>query len=151
MGNKYYEHIIDNEKYIFYMLKPRISLSLLTKLIKIIGPGIGKAFPSSIKAKDILETDIDIGSLFHELSNKIDEKEVQEIIDILFSQVMHSGEGELLKGMAYDNLFSGRIKHLLKVVLKALEVQYNDFLAGRDPLEALVEESKKMGLVQQVK
>jgi len=71
MGKKFFEHEIDGEYYTFFMLRPRISLSLLIKMFKIIGPGIGKAFPQEVKVKNVLDSDINIGGLFSELSNKI--------------------------------------------------------------------------------
>jgi len=146
MGRKFFEKEIDGEIYTFYMLRPRISLSLLIRMIKMIGPGIGKAFPQEVKVKDVLDSDINIGGLFSELSNKLNDSELQSVIDILFEQIDHKGEGNLMKGMAYDNLFTGRLKHLLTVTIEALKVQYSDFLAGKDPLDFIKQETKKLGL-----
>lgn len=141
MGKRFIEKEIDGETYIFYMLKPRISLALLTKLFKMIGPGIGKAFPGKIKTKDVLDSEVDIGSLIKELSDRMSYENIIEIVDILFTQVNHKGEGNLLEGFAFDNLFSGRLSHLSKVVFAALGVQYADFLQGKDLLELITEKA----------
>jgi len=144
MGRKGYQEItIDDEEYMFTMLKPRVSLSLLTKLLKLLGPSLGKAFPNTIKIKQLLDADINVGSALIELSNKITYEENQTIIDTLFTQVSHKGQGTLSNIKAYDELFSGRILHLFKVVKTALEVQYADFLEGRDALETLISKSKE--------
>ena len=145
MGRKEIQEItVDGEIYLFAMLKPRVSLSLLTRLIGLIGPSLGKAFPNSIKIKELLDADINVGEAIIELTKKITYNEMQDIIDILFSQVSHKGEGQLSNGQAYDNLFTGSILHLFKVIKTALEVQYADFLQGRDALEAIIEKSKEM-------
>lgn len=142
MGKKFIEKEIDGEAYIFYMLRPRISLSLLTKIIKLMGPIIGKAFPREVKVKNILEADINIGDAVIEFSNKFNDNRVQEIIDILFTQVQHKGEGQLSEEQAFTNLFSGKIKHLFKVIFAAMEVQYADFFAEGDIVAEIIKKSK---------
>jgi len=144
MGKKFVEKEIDGEVYTFYMLKPRISLNLLSKIVKLIGPCIGKAFPNEVKIKEILEANINIGDAVTMFADKFDDDRVQNIIDVLFSQVLHKGEGSLSDETVYSNLFSGRIKHLFKVVLKAMEVQYADFLDGKDFLATILQKSKEM-------
>ena len=69
----------------------------------------------------------------------MDSDEVQDIIDILFTQVMHKGSGELSNEIAYSECFDGRQKHLFKVVKTALEVQYADFLEGEDALAVIIQ------------
>jgi hypothetical protein len=149
MGKKYKEIKIGNEEYIFTMLKPRISISLLTKIIRIIGPSLGKAFPNEIKIKNILEADINIGNSIIEFSNKLDDLQIQEIINILFTQVQHKGEGKLSNELAFNNLFSGKLKHLFKVVKAALEVQYADFLEGEDALALILQKSTELANQEQ--
>lgn len=144
MGKQPQEITIDGETYIFAMLKPRFSSPLLVRVLRILAPSMGKAYSGPIKLKEILDTPIDIGAAITELSLRLNEKEVQEIIDLLFTQVIHKGHGSLSNEAVIDELFSGRIKHMFKVVKTALEVQYADFLEGRDLLQAVQEESKKM-------
>jgi len=135
MGQKFIEKEIDGESYIFTMLRPRISTKLLVKIIKIIGPSVGKAFNKEVKIKNILDINIDIGSAVMTLCERIDEDNVQNIIDTLFTQVQHKGKGILSNIQAYEELFSGRLKHLFNVVKASLEVQYADFFDGKEGLE----------------
>jgi len=141
--NNYQEKKIDGEFYIFTMLKPRISLSLLSRIIKIIGPPLGKAFSSKIKVKEILDAEINIGESIIELADRFNDTEIQDIIDILFTQITHKGEGALSQQPTYEKLFSGKLKHLFKVVKVALEVQYADFLEGKDALALILQKSKE--------
>lgn len=144
MGQRYKEIKIDGDFYIFTMLEPKISLSLLSRLAKIIGPPIGKAFPKEVKIKEILDANINISDAIVELSNRFNDIEIQDIIDILFTQVSHKGEGPLSDEVTYKKLFSGKLKRLFKVVKAALEVQYADFLEGKDALTEIIKKSKKV-------
>lgn len=143
MGKKAIEKEIDGEIYSFYMLKPRKSLSLLTKIIKLLGSSIGKAFSTEVKVREILDANINIGNAVIEFSDKFDDDRVQHIIDVLLSQVHHHGMGELSVSTTYDELFSGKLKHLFKVVLKAMEVQYADFFGDEDFLGILIRKGKE--------
>jgi len=149
--NNYKEKEIDGDFYIFTLLKPRISLALLSRLVKIIGPPLGKAFPANIKIKEILDANIDIGGAVIELANRFNDKEVQDIIDILFTQVAHKGEGILSQELTYEKLFAGRIKHLFKVVSASLEVQYADFLEGKDALATILQKSREVTAAENLK
>jgi len=142
MGNRAIEKEIDGEVYSFFMLRPRKSLSLLSKIVKLLGPSIGKAFSTEVKVKDIMDANINIGDSVIAFSNQFDDDRVQNIIDILLSQVHHKGKGELSNDAVYDELFSGKIKHLFKVVLKAMEVQYADFFGDEDFLGTIIRKSK---------
>ncbi len=135
MGQKLIEKEIDGEFYIFTMLRPRVSTKLLVRFIKIIGPSIGKAFHEEVKIKEIFDINIDIGNAIMALCQNIDEENVQNIIDILFTQVQHKGKGVLSNNQAYDELFSGKLKHLFNVVKAAFEVQYADFFSGKEEAE----------------
>jgi hypothetical protein len=146
MGRITEERIIDGETYTFTMLRPRISLRLLTKIFKLIGPPIGKAFPKEIKMKDIFDAGIDIGGSINDLAERLSDDELQSLIDILFAPILHKGKGTLTNAAAYDELFAGRMKHLFKVIGVALEVQYADFLEGDDALAAIIRKSKMMSL-----
>lgn len=143
MGKKEVEREIDGEVYTFHMLKPRKSLTLLTKIVKLLGPSIGKAFSKEVKVKEILNADINIGDAVIEFSSKLDDDRVQYIIDVLLTQVIHHGKGTLSNEVAYDELFSGRLKHLFKVVTKAMEVQYADFFGDEDFLGILIRKGKE--------
>lgn len=141
------EKEIDGEFFIFHYLPPRMSTKLLVRLLKIVGPSIGKAFPTSnMKVKDILDADIQIGSAVDTLMGKFNEDEVQDIIDILLSRVNHKGKGSLSNEATYTELFTGNLSLLFKVVGKALEVQYADFFGGKFGLKSIIEKAKLMSM-----
>ena len=60
MGRKFQEITIDDEVYTFTMLRAKISTKILVRIFKLFGPPVGKAFPSTIKMKDILDVGIDL-------------------------------------------------------------------------------------------
>ena len=150
MGKKFVEKEIDGEVYIFHMLRPRISVALLSKIVRLLGPSLGKAFPNEVKIKEIFDVNINIGDAIITFSDKFDDIRVQEMIDVLFSQIQHKGEGALSDDTVYDKLFAGRIKHLFKVVFKAMEVQYADFLEGKDFLAMMLQKSKEVDMKSQL-
>jgi len=144
MGKQFIEKIIDGETYLFFYLRPRNSVSLLGRISKIIGPTLGAALPEEdIKISDIMDVDISIGNITRVFFDRLDCNEIQEIIDVLFTQVSHKGKGPLSQDNTYDDLFSGKLKHLAKVVGASLEVQYGDFFGGKSVMEGLLERAKR--------
>lgn len=122
------QKVIDGEQYTFCLLPPRQSIRLLTRILKIIGPALGGALSGS-NVESIMDLDINPGVIVSQLCNRLDEGDVEYIIDMLLSQVLCSGKGDLSK--VFDQHFAGRLPHLLKVVGSALEVQYGDFFGGK--------------------
>lgn len=119
---------IDGEQYTFYQMNPRKSLKLMTRILKLIGAPVGTAFGGHEKTKSVFDQDINIGVIVEKLCDRLDENEVEYIIDQLLSQVTVAGKGEISK--VFDEHFAGRLPHLFKVVFACLEVEYGDFLAG---------------------
>ena len=125
------EKTIDGEQYTFYQLPPKKSLKLMTRLVRIIGAPISAALgdlpDGQVNLEMILESDLNLGAIVGALCDRLDENEVEAIVDALLSQVIHAGQGEVSK--KFDVLFAGRLPHLFKVLGAALEVEYGDFLA----------------------
>jgi len=144
MGKQPQEVTIDDNIYIIAMLKPKVASPLLVRLLRLLAPSMGKAFSGPIKLKEIFDAPIDIGAAVTELAARVNEAEVTQIIDILFTQVVHKGQGTLTNEAVVDELFSGRIKHMFNVVRACLEVQYADFLEGRDAIEAIQQTAKSI-------
>jgi len=145
MGKQIVKKEIDGAKFTFYYLIPRISTKLLIRLIKIIGPSFGKAFPDSdVKLKDIADIDIQIGPAVDALICRFDEDEVQDIIDILLATVLHEGQGNLGEEAARNELFTGNLSFMFKVVGAALEVQYTDFFGGKLELKNIIQKTKEI-------
>ena len=133
------EVMIDGEEYTFCQLPPKRSLKLMTRIIKIVGAPLGAALNGTksgqVDLKAVMEADIDLSLIVTALCDRLDENEVEAIIDELLSQVIHVGSGEVSK--KFDAHFAGRLPHLFKVVGQALKVEYGDFLAAVPDLKAL--------------
>ena len=119
--------VIGGEEYTFCQLPPKKSLKLLTRILKLIGPALGGAMSEDGDAKNIM--DLDLGMVVSQLCARLDENEIEYIIDMLLSQVLHSGKGNLAQ--VFDQHFAGRLPHLFNVLGAALEVEYNDFFDGK--------------------
>jgi len=133
------EATIDGEQYTFHQLPAKRSLKLLTRLMRIAGPTIGAAL-DGIKSgrmdiKAVMDAEIDFSSIVTALCDRLDENEVEAIVDELLSQVLHAGQGEI--SQKFDAHFAGRLPHLFKVLTKALKVEYGDFLADMPDLSAV--------------
>lgn len=127
--------VIDGEQYTFCQLPPKKSLKLLTRILKIIGAPIGAAIGTwdgagpAEDVENILDREIDLGAVVRQLCDRLDENDVEYIVDMLLSQVLHAGKGEVSK--VFDEHFGGRLTHLFKVIFAALEVEYADFFDGK--------------------
>lgn len=132
------EVMIDGEQYTFCQLPPKRSLKLMTRIIRIIGGPLGAALNGVRSGKadfnSILDADMDFSMIVTALCDRLDENEVEAIVDELLTQVLHSGTGEVSK--KFDAHFAGRLPHLFKVLAQALKVEYGDFLAGMPDLGA---------------
>jgi hypothetical protein len=134
MGLQPIEKTIGGEVYTFTYLPPRIALSLLAKIVKVIGPAIGMLADEKKEGNENIE-DFNIGNAAKMLCDRLDEDQIQTMINTLMSQITHKGHGDVLK--KFDMIFTGRIKHLFLVVKAALEVQYADFFDGKNVIEGL--------------
>ena len=135
---------IDGEEYTFHQLAPKKSLRVLTKLMKILGGTAGKAVSSASSSADLLNG-VDAGSIISGIAERLDEDEVIVIVDIMFSTVLHSGEGDVSK--AFDKLFGGRVFHLIKVLQASLEVEYQDFFDEKSGIASMVTRIKSKAAV----
>lgn len=130
--------VVDDKKYTFYYLKPSIATILFTKIIKIIGPSLLELFKhidlkdenKNINLFDIDLSNIDIGKAGSLLFDKLDGNDLLRMITTLMEQVNCVGVGNA--AIYFDQIFTGRIGHLRKVVTAALGVQYADFFGGKD-------------------
>jgi hypothetical protein len=129
---------IDGEQYTFCQLPPKRSLKLMTRIVRIIGPSLGAAMGSStegnLEINSLLNQHLDLGAIVSALCDRLEENEVEAIVDELLSQVLHAGQGEVSR--KFDVLFAGRLPHLFKVLAQALKVEYGDFLAAVPDLGA---------------
>jgi hypothetical protein len=131
---------IDGEQYTFCQLPPKRSLKLMTRIIRIVGAPLGAAFNgiknSGADIQAVMTSDIDLSVIVAALCDRLEENEVEAIVDELLSQVLHAGQGEVSR--KFDVLFAGRLPHLFKVLAQALKVEYGDFLAAVPDLSAFL-------------
>jgi len=127
------ELTIDGEQYTFCQLPPKRSLKLLTRIMRIVGGPLGASFKGG---KPALDADIDLSVVVTALCDRLDENEVEAIVDELLSQVICAGRGEISR--QFDAHFAGRLPHLFKVLGQAIRVEYGDFLAGLPDLGAVL-------------
>jgi hypothetical protein len=131
------EKTIDGEQYTFCQLPPKKSLKLLTRLVRIVGPSVGAAMGGHADISVVLGQEINFEKIVSAICGRLDENEVESIVDDLLSQVIHNGQGEVSK--KFDVIFGGRLPHLFKVVGEALRVEYGDFLAGMPDLKSVIQ------------
>lgn len=130
--------IIDGQGYVFHQMPAKESLRLLVRITKIIGAPVGAAANSMGKSEAALDQDINLESIMSSLCDRLDEHEVERIIDALLSQARHEGEGELSNQQTFEKLFGGNLPHLLKVVMAAVEAEYGNFFVGKPVFQNLV-------------
>ena len=129
---------IDGEQYTFCQLPPKRSLKLMTRIIRIVGAPLGAALDGiksgQVDMATVLDADLNFSTIVAALCDRLEENEVEAIVDELLSQVLHAGQGEVSR--KFDVLFAGRLPHLFKVLAQALKVEYGDFLAAVPDLGA---------------
>lgn len=146
MGNEIQPVVktIDGEEYTFYRLPPRHSTKILVKILKMLGPSVGSGFKEEkIKVRSVLDVDIDIGKIITTFFDKLDLDELQGIIDVLFTTIIHKGEGQLSNEATYTKLFQGKQAHLYKVLFSSLEVEYGNFFGESKGLRDVYKEIMK--------
>jgi hypothetical protein len=117
---------IDGEEYQFYQMPAMFSTKLLWKILRYLGISVKDAVTFKNKVSDL---DVDIGNIISNLFEKVDPDELENLIKDIFSQTTY--KGKMLMDV-YSVHFQRRHMHLTKVLYKALEVEYHDFLPGKD-------------------
>lgn len=130
MGREAVKFKIDKNEYVFTQLDPRKGSKLFLWLLSLTGAPLGKAVGSLKQGKGgkgILDAEADfdsIGLALEALLSKADNPEVESKIDIILDTVLYNAQP-----LNMDSLvFQGNILHMFKVIKKALEVNFSDFL-----------------------
>lgn len=124
---------IDGKEYLFYQLTPKKAFKVLSWVTRKLGKPLGGIFASfgSVDfSKDVSNLKLDSAKLADALAGLFEglaeEDENIAKIEVLLSSVEFSGSS-----LNFDHPnFQGDTKHLLKVIWKALEVNFSDFLGG---------------------
>jgi len=157
MAREPVQETIDEIKYTFGRHTPKNSRRIFSRILKIVAPslaaGVGKTSLRSID--ELLDQKIDLGSAVTMLCSRMDEKEVEEIIDNLFDQILHNGNSDQ-KGLGnckknYDAIFADTgIAHVFKVIKQALFVEYDNFFGEGVSLQERLNAAKDMTPEKQI-
>jgi hypothetical protein len=104
-------------------LTAKKAYKLLTKILKIVGPGVGTIVDG--RSADGL-----VGQLIGQITERLDETAVEQIVDMLIAQTTVRMDGrDVPVEKIFDVHFVGKMSELMRVLAFALEVQYGDFFA----------------------
>ncbi len=148
MSRKWRETTIDGQAYRVTQFGATEGLRVWTKLAKLIGPSIGKAFGGVKGGTALLDADVDpraIGEAVEILVDQLDETEVVDFAKRLLAFTMIDG-----REVNFEIDFQGRMLVMLKVLQFVIEVNYSDFfdaLGGR--LARVAGAGNDLGLVDQ--
>jgi len=127
MQNQSELHTIDGESYEFYMMPPGKALKILVQLLKrSLGPVGGALNSDNISLAELMKQKINLEGLLSRLAENLDADWAHQTILQLLEHVRHQGGTQLV----FEVEFTGKLFHVLKIVGKALEVNYQDFIQG---------------------
>lgn len=116
---------IDGHDVEIFQLPVPISLKVLTRLSKILAKPIGSAISGDeIKDQNILDKNINLGNILGNLGDRLDEEIVITTIEMILPYI--SIKQKIPRNLESFDEYG--VIFLLKVVYKALEVNYADFL-----------------------
>lgn len=104
---------------------------LQAKLVKTVGPiagSIGDALASLTKSKDVLKSDVNIGSVVEKLIDLFSDDRTFPLVKELLANTRINGiDMQQQDAVAFDPIFSGRIDLLYKVLLFIVEANFGSF------------------------
>lgn len=126
---------ISGDTYSVYMLPPRIANKMFIRIVKAVGPSLGVLIEEldddDIKGgiKGLMDNpDLNgafIGKVAKELCERLDEDEIEGMMDALAKVSEVEGKGILFK--VFDSHFQGMIGELYAWFAFALQVQFGNF------------------------
>ena len=120
---------IDGMKYSVYMLPPKTARKMLTRIFQVAGPSIG-----SIIGQQDDDVSKVAGPVLAEFAGRLDDADLDWMMNDLakITTAEVSPGKEPFIGTIFDIHFRGRIAHMFKWFVFALEVQFADFWEGSD-------------------
>jgi len=126
MSRDLVKKVIDGETYGFQQFGAKQALKVLTRLTKIVGEPMALAFTAAKGEGKLSTRDIDpdiLASAVRALMERLDEDNVVDLVETLTaSHLLCNG-----KQIVFDVHYEGKLGHLFKVLMAALEVQYGNF------------------------
>jgi len=135
MQNEIQKTTISGDTYGVYMLPPRVANKMLIRIVKTVGPSLGLVVEEldddAVKGGLVglmKNPKIDgsfIAKVAQELCERLDEDQIEGMMDTLADVSEVEGKGNLLK--AFDAHFHGKIGELYAWFAFALQVQFGNF------------------------
>lgn len=129
---------IDGSVYSFSKFGAKESMRVLTRLFKIVGEPMSLAFTATQGGdpkQSLMDRKMDpeiISKAVRTLAEKLDEDQVLDLIETLTAtKALCDG-----KKIVFDLHYEGKLPHLFKVLVAALEVQYGNFFDAFTDLAA---------------
>lgn len=129
MSRKISQVTIDGKTYSVTPWSGTKGARMLAKLVKLLGPALGKLMSSGGSINGLLDSkaaDIDFAGVFVSLAERIDDTTFDSLIKEILEGVH---EGPRAVADDFDSRFSGESLLMFKLVKAALEVNYGDFLS----------------------
>ena len=129
--------------------------SMLVRLVKMAGPGlgsfvggVGRASGGASNTETALA--LGVGEALHDISARLDEHELAAVMDelALYTVVVQSAEVELRLSDIFDDHFAGRYDEMLAWARFCLEVNFRSFFAGSSGNGPLVRLWKVLSALQ---
>ena len=135
MSREIVKKTIDGRSYRFGRVSPMKSIKLLVKLARMIGGSLNDSVKGISDVKDVLGSDIDIGTIVANLAEKLTEDKFQEIsLEILQqTQCLDEDNGGLIEDEGKFNFVFAKVDigHIFEVMKEALTVEYGSFFVER--------------------
>lgn len=129
---------IDNTEYAFYMLNTETSVKTFQALLSLVSSPLGVSVNTAMKVAftegtvaDAFKGDVDIGQVITLLCDGLAKPEAFPIIQTFLSVTHIKTKEGNYRVVDMNTDFHGKLFHLMKVVSKSLEVNYQDFLDAK--------------------
>ena len=117
---------IDEKQYEIWHVPPMEAASIIMKLTKLLLEPLGKAIGKH-NISDLLNADIDYGEALATLGTRLDEKELQHIMRVMFKYTTIQTDTGGFIPVDIDRDFQGEPLHMFNVLKVALEVNFRKF------------------------
>lgn len=106
-------------------------LRMATRLVQLVGPGVGEAMDlarSGGLAK-LMDADIDLSAVVKELVGQLDEDKVLNLVTDLLSSTHRDGQ-DMSQETVFNDAYAANYGELFRALVFVLEVNYGNFLGA---------------------
>lgn len=119
---------IDEKDYEIWHIPAKEGSEIILKLAKLVLEPLGVGFGKQ-KLASLEDVELDFGNIVTTLSSRLNETDVQQIMQTLFKYVHIKTETGGFIPVDINRDFTGKIMHMYKVFFSAMEVNFADFLS----------------------